>query len=483
MGIEKTYIKILIAVIGLNLSLFTETFSQITLESADSLIEASAPIIIPEHAFPEIDDTIIEARLALLQKDIKLSYNQTIRGFIKYFTVRNRRYPLVMERRRNLYFPIFEEALKRHNMPEELKYLAIVESGLNPRAVSRMGAAGLWQFMPSTGKMYKLRQDEYVDERLDPYKSTEAACKYLKELHRIFNDWELALASYNCGPGNVRRAIRKSGYKDSFWEVYKHLPQETRAYVPQFVALTYVMNHLEDHNIIADSIEYPIAFDTITVNHFMNLDALCGQLSICAEEFMKLNPAIKKNTLPNHIGYTIRIPSDKTQMLASNRASIMDSCSKTLNPTLTPNENESLNIALEAAKLAVPTKRESSQKKSYHLVKSGENLGRIADKYNVHIATLKKWNNIRGNNIKKGQKLIVYKEVIANHKTHVAAKTETHVEKARKSTRSSLIHYVQPGDTLWTISRKYDGISIDKIRKLNKLKGNEIKIGQKLILG
>ena len=482
MGINKKQIKILITIIGLNLSLKSQSFSQITLESADSLIEASAPIVVPE-AFPEIDDTIVAARLALLQKDIKLSYNQTIRGFIKYFTVRNRRYPLVMERRRNLYFPIFEEALKRHNMPDELKYLAIVESGLNPRAVSRMGAAGLWQFMPSTGKMYKLRQDEYVDERLDPYKSTEAACKYLKELHRIFNDWELALASYNCGPGNVRRAIRKSGYKDSFWEVYKHLPQETRAYVPQFVALTYVMNHLEDHNIIADSIEYPIAFDTITVNHFMNLDALCGQLSICAEEFMKLNPAIKKNTLPNHIGYTIRIPSDKTPMLALNRASIMDSCSKTLNPTVTPNENESLNIALEAAKLAIPTKNETKHKKSYHLVKSGENLGKIADKYNISMSTLKQWNNIRGNKIKKGQKLIVYKEVISNHKTHIAAKTETVVQRSTKSQSSSLIHYVQPGDTLWTISRKYDGISIDKIRKLNKLKGNEIKIGQKLILG
>src|SRR5690606_21469676 len=155
-------------------------------------------------------------------------------------------------------------------------------------------------------------QDDYIDERLDPFRSTDAACRYLKESYKVLGDWQLAIASYNCGIGNVRRAIRKTGYKDSFWEVYKHLPKERRAYVPQFVELTYVMNHLEDHNIIADSLEYPIQFDTLIVsNQKMNLEVLCSQLNICPEEFLKLNPAIKKHIIPANTTYTIRIPSDK----------------------------------------------------------------------------------------------------------------------------------------------------------------------------
>lgn len=452
-------------------------------ETTDSLASKTSQT----EYIPDVSDELIADRLGCLENEVKLTFNKTIRGFIDYFTIRNRKYPLVMERRKNLYFPIFEEYLKKHNMPEELKYLSIVESGLNPRAMSRVGAAGLWQFMPSTGKMFKLYQDEYIDERLDPYKSTEAACKYLKELYNIFDDWQLALASYNCGPGNVRRAIRKSGYKDSFWEVYNFLPKETRAYVPQFVALTYVMNHLEDHNIIADSLEYPMNFDTVIVTQYMDLDVFCDKLNICSEDFMKLNPGIKKNILPNHEGRILRIPSDKAPLWAANRGIILDSCSRKFN-FLPGNENTgSLNIALEDNKVKTPEPRQEKRKSTY-IVKRGENLGRIADKYNVSITDLKKWNGLKGGSIRIGQKLVVYqngpsKSTANTNVSTAVARTNQSSAAAASKAKKAIIHYVQPGDTLWTISRKYDGITIEKIKKLNKLKGNDIKIGQKLILG
>jgi membrane-bound lytic murein transglycosylase D len=463
---------------------FSESKAQ--MESDSIIVPVEEIIDLSQEAayVPMVSDELIADRLKSLQKDITLSYNKTIRSFIDYFTVRNRRYPLVMERRKNLYFSIFEETLKKHGMPDELKYLAIVESGLNPRAISRVGAAGLWQFMPVTGREYQLYQDEYIDERLDPYKSTDAACRYLKEAYRVLGDWHLAIASYNCGLGNVRRAIRKSGYRDSFWEVYKHLPQETRAYVPQFIALTYVMNHLTEHNIVADSLEYPMQYDTIMVNRQpMNLDVLCTQLNICPEEFMKLNPSIKKNIIPAKSSYVLRIPSDKSEAFASNRLAIMDSCSG-LVALDTVNINESLNIALQALKLetSAPLTRTSKKQKVVYTVRRGDVLSKISGKYNVSIADIKKWNNFRANTVRAGQKLAIYKDQ-KSAKTAPRTKQVVVNNAKSKNVRKKSHYLVQPGDTLWTISQKNDGIPVERIKKLNKLKNNEIRPGQKLILG
>jgi membrane-bound lytic murein transglycosylase D len=376
---------------------------------------------------------------------------------------------VVMERRKNLYFPIFEEYLKKHNMPDELKYLSIVESGLNPRAISRAGAAGLWQFMPSTGKIYKLHQDSYIDERLDPYEATEAACKYLKELYNIFHDWELALASYNCGPGNVRKAIRQSGYKDNFWDVYNHLPKETRGYVPQFVAVTYAMNYMKEHNMIADSIEYPVQFDTIMVNNNVNLGTLCEQLNFCFEDLQKLNPALKKNVLPAHVNYAIRIPSDLYPYFAQNRIAILDSSSKNC-------EVEIVLVKTEIAKSTSPEKR-----KIIYTVKSGDILGKIATKHHVSVANIKSWNKISGTTIRQGQRLIIYKKG-AYTPTSAPALAKAKDKKNSLSTSAKKVYYVQPGDTLWSISKK-SNITIEKLKAKNNLKGNEIKVGMKLIVG
>jgi membrane-bound lytic murein transglycosylase D len=435
-----------------------------TVEVAEEIVivtTSDAAIAAPSNIlFEPVPDELVADRLSCLEKDVKLTFNKTIKSFIDYFTVRNRGYLAVMERRKNLYFPIFEEYLKKYNMPDELKYLSIVESGLNPRATSRAGAAGLWQFMPATGRMYKLHQDAYVDERLDPHKSTEAACKYLKELYGIFHDWELALASYNCGPGNVRKAIRRSGYKDSFWEVYNFLPSETRGYVPQFVAVVYAMNHLKDYNISADTIEWPMDYETIILNDDINLSRLCEELNICMDDLQKLNPAVKKNILPGHLNHELKIPFDKSLYFAENRLAILDTCGK--------------DCEKEVALVNTQVAHVQQKQKIIYTVKSGDVLGKIAVKHNVTVSNLKSWNKISGNTIRVGQKLVIYKKGAFN------ATPPPNV--AQTKTIKSTVYYVQPGDTLWSISQK-SKLTIEQIKQKNNLTGNGLKVGMKLIIG
>lgn len=447
-----------------------EEVEEVEIEEDSIVVVTPSDIPEPPQAelIPNVPDELIEDRLSCLAKPngVKLTYNKTIRSFIDYFTIRNRNYTLVMERRKNLYFPIFEEYLKKHNMPDELKYLAIVESGLNPRAMSRVGAAGLWQFMPATGREFKLYQDSYLDERLDPYEATEAACKYLKQLYSIFNDWQLALASYNCGPGNVRKAIRQSGYKDDFWEIYNYLPKETRGYVPQFVAVTYAMNYMKEHNLVADSLEYPMVFETITSDKNVNLDKLCEQLNICFEDIQKLNPGLKKNIVPSSLNYQIRIPADKYEFFASNRDMILDSCAKDCEKEITIVKTEMITS-------------KPQQRKIIYTVKRGDALGKIAAKHGVSLSNLRAWNNIKGNTIKQGQRLVIYKKgsMPANNPSPTMAKSATKQSTATKSK----VYYVQPGDTLWSISKK-SNLTIQELKEKNNLKGNEIKVGMKLII-
>ena len=477
-------------------------------QEQDIVIDEAAPtedVLPPEVNLTVKLDTIIEKkekpwfattpdelaidRLQCLEKDIKLTYNRTIKGFINYFSVRKPHYSLVMERRRNLYFPIFEDILKKNGVPEEMKYLAIVESGLNPRAVSRVGAVGLWQFMPETGRQFGLTINEYIDERMDPYKSTHAACKYLNMAFSIFKDWELAIASYNCGMGHVRRSIRKSGYADSFWDVYDFLPQETKSYVPQYVAVNYVMNYLKEHDIVADSIEAPIKFDTIRFKEqYVNIEALCRQLNICMEDFYKLNPAIQKNYLPPHINYLLRIPVDKMSVYYSNYDAIADSCATISNlaeyipPVYVSVFGKKSSHQSNMAVVSAPT----GKRKVLHTVKGGQTIYKISTQYNVSVADIKSWNKLRSSNLKVGQKLLVY-TISKSNAVHVAANTSP----AKNATKATIkapvnrpkVHYVQSGDTLWNIAQKYEGVSVEKIKKLNRLKSNELKIGQKLILG
>jgi membrane-bound lytic murein transglycosylase D len=450
-----------------------------------SVVPSSDSTIIEAEAFEEsarilpaqpTEDEIIAKRLKALQKEVPLVFNSKIKGFINYFSVRNVRYAMVMERRKRVYFPMFEEILKSQNVPEEIKYLAIVESGLNAKVVSPAGAAGLWQFMTFTGKEFGLKQDAFIDERLDPEKATVAACKYLSALHRTFNDWELALASYNCGPGNVRRAIRRSGYKETFWQIYDYLPKETRSYVPQFVALTYIMNHMADHNIIADSLEYPIAYDTITVNQYFDMYTFSELLNICSDDMSKLNPALRRGILNGAYSYKIKVPVDKMAQFYLNRIDILDACSKEV-----PRVGVSANMPTARTSSSSNSSSSSSthSQKVYYTVKSGDVLGTIASKNHVSVTDVKRWNKLSSNTIHVGQRLVMHKGVSSTHSNS----STTHASNSASSTKTTpSVYYVRSGESLWTITKKFPDVTVDEIKKLNGLTSTSIKVGQKLIL-
>jgi membrane-bound lytic murein transglycosylase D len=417
------------------------------------------------------DDTpaVFEDRLNCIEKNIPLVYNDKIHAFINYFTIKDREYTRMMMRRKNLYFPLFEKYLAKYGMPDELKYLSIIESALNPRAVSRVRAVGLWQFMSATGRYYGLHNDWYIDERMDPEKSTDAACRYLKDLHRMFNDWELALAAYNTGPGNVKRAIRRSGYKKTFWDIYNFLPRETRSYVPQFVAMIYTMNYLDEHNFIYEGQEMLVRSDTLRVNKFLNFETLAQLTNSCVEDLQRLNPSIQRNAVPETgKSFLIHIPRESKVILDMNRVAILDSASKVGKKEL----------ELLAKNTAGST---YGRDRVVYKVRSGDVLGSIAIRYNVKLADLKKWNNLKSNNIRSGQRLTVWVRPGAKSSSTTMASTKNVV--AAVKITGSKTYTVQPGDTLWDITKKFQGLTIQKIKSLNNLSGNKIQPGQKLIIG
>jgi len=434
----------------------------IPIDSVDSVFAQVQQLeYIPADDTPEL----VADRLSCLQQRIPLTYNSTVHGFINYFTMRNRDYTRMAQRRQDLYFPLFEKYLKQYDLPEELKYLSIIESGLNPKAVSRARAVGLWQFMPGTGRYFGLNTDWYVDERMDPEKSTDAACRYLSQLYRLFGNWELALAAYNSGPGTVRKAIRKSGYKKTFWEVYPHLPRETRAYVPQFIAIIYAMNYAEQHNLVETAREELILHDTLAVRQFVHFETFAKLTGTCLEDMQKLNPAVQRNVIPdNGRKYVIKVPTHAKTSLDLNRKGILDSASRV-------GRKEIEALAQNS------TGSTYGRQLVYYKVASGDVLGRIAQVHNVRTEDLKKWNNLSSNTIHPGQKLSIWVGSTSS------SSTRNNVAKNTVLPAGTKTYTVEPGDTLWDISRKVPGLTIEKIKTLNNLKSNTLKPGQKLIVG
>lgn len=413
------------------------------------------------------DPAVLSDRLKCLPTSIPLIYNDKVHAFINYFTIKDREYTRLMMRRKNLYFPLFEKYLAKYNLPDELKYLAIIESGLNPRAVSRVRAVGLWQFMSATGKYYGLNNNWYIDERMDPEKATDAACRYLRDLHRMFNDWELALAAYNTGPGNVRKAIRRSGYKKTFWEIYPQLPRETRSYVPQFVAMIYTMNHLEEHNFFDEGEEMLVRSDTLHVKKFLNFETLAGLTGSCLEDLQRLNPAVQRNAIPETgKPFVMRIPATAKEQLREDRFAILDSASK-----VGKKELELLAKTMEGTTYG--------RERIVYKVKSGDVLGSIAMRHRVRVADIKKWNNMRSDVIRTGQRLNIW----VNGRTGTSVASTKRKSTTVTSLQGTKTYIVQPGDTLWDISRKFNGLTIEKIKTLNKLNNSKIQPGQKLIVG
>ncbi|MCF8427643.1 MAG: transglycosylase SLT domain-containing protein [Bacteroidia bacterium] len=349
-----------------------------------------------QEDIPVYSDSTYAFRLSLLETEIPLEYNEQVRAYIDLYANRKRKLVSKVLATSKFYFPIFEEVFDRENVPMELKYLAVIESALNQKAISPVGAAGLWQFMAPTGRMYGLRTDTYIDDRKDIIKSTEAAVKYFQNSYRIYGDWLLVIASYNCGPGNVSKAIRRSGGKRNIWEIMPYLPRETRGYVPAFIAAAYVMNYASEHNLYpSENEDINFHLDTIMVDNRTSIEKLALSLNVSAEEILKYNPSIKRGVIPfNSNGVSLTLPYHLAVKLASIR---MDS-----------NFNNQVDHNLIALNKEI--QKSTSTNKVVYQVKSGDYLGKIAKKYNVTVADIKKWNKgtIKGNTVYKGQKLKVY---------------------------------------------------------------------------
>jgi membrane-bound lytic murein transglycosylase D len=418
---------------------------------------------IPADETPEL----IADRLMCLQQKVPLTYNDKTHAFINYFVVKDREYTKMVMRRKDLYFPVFEKYFEKYNLPDELKYLSVIESGLNPKAVSRARAVGLWQFMSGTGKYLNLKSDWYLDDRMDPEKSTEAACKYLAQLYSMFHNWELALAAYNSGPGTVRKAIRRSGYKKSFWEVYPYLPRETRAYVPQYVAIIYAMNYADEHNIIEPAREELLTNDTLRVKKFLHFETFANLTGTCVEDLQKLNPSVLRNVIPETgKTYTIKIPLHAKLNLEMNRLSILDSASKV--------GRKDIEVIAQKA-----TGNTYGRESVSYTVKSGDVIGLIAERHHVRVDDIKSWNNLRSNTIYTGQRLKIW--VVSTSAT-ATPKTPKPTSEIVTSAQGK-VYTVQPGDSLWDIAKKFQGLTIEKIKILNNLKTTKLQPGQKLIVG
>ncbi|WP_445714473.1 LysM peptidoglycan-binding domain-containing protein [Flavobacterium sp.] len=407
---------------------------------------------------------LLKKRLAKMdaKSPFNIEYHPALENTIKAF-LKNR--PKAFERLMAIseyYFPMFEEHLAKYNIPLELKYLAIVESALNPKAKSRVGASGLWQFMYPTGKQYNLEVTSYVDERYDPLKATEAACQYLSSLYGIFGDWSMVLAAYNCGPGNVSKAIRRSGGSQNYWNIRKNLPRETANYVPAFLATFYIYEFKKEHGILPK--KAPLTYfetDTIMVKKQMSFKHIAELLDISEEQLEFLNPIYKLKVIPFETDkpHYLRLPKEKMGLFVSNEEKVYAylayiDTQKEKQVYVASSENETLH--------------EGSQKQlHYHTIKSGESLGKIAQRYNVSISHLRSWNNIKGNTIHAGKKLKIY----SNKKA---------VAKFESKTNNDGTYTVKSGDSLFSISRQFPGVSIEDIKKWNDISGDNIQPGMKL---
>lgn len=471
---------------------------------------------------PSFADSVYASRIAALKLEtpINLVYNQHVKSFIELYAIRKRGLTSRILGLSYVYFPMFEEMLDKYDIPLELKYLAVIESALNPTAGSRAGAKGMWQFMYGTGKVYNLKVTSLVDDRFDPYKSTVAACEHLSDLYDIYQDWFLVLAAYNSGAGNVNRAIRRAGGVKDYWAIWPYLPRETRGYVPAFIAVNYVMNYPTEHNL------YPFhpgimmsGTDTVTVNDLLSFDQLNEMLGIPMEDLRFFNPQFKKDIIPAspENPYVIRIPSDFIGPFLNNETAIY--AFKTQK-------------GVEKAKLAEEVKKVSDR--SIHVVKRGENLGLIARKYRVSVSQLMAWNGMKKNLIHPGQNLVVFSSgspatvsgetpvkrsntskyhTVKNGETlgkiatdyscsvtdlrewnnlsgtmiHVGQKLRVYPVESNSTAQKGevngkyIYHTVRSGDTLWDIARQYDGVTVEQIKRLNNL-SNKSKImpGQKL---
>lgn len=404
---------------------------------------------------------VYKLRLDSIQKEVPLDYNEFVQNYIDIYTSPSRRADIArVIGLSKYYFPIYEKAFHEAGIPEEIEYLSIVESQLNPNAVSRVGATGPWQFMPATGKLLGLNIDSYVDERRDPIQASYAAAAYLRDAYQEFGDWLLAIASYNCGTNSVERAIDKSGGTD-FWSIRAYLPAETRNYVPAYIAVSYVMNYFKKYDITPQACSFSIKNDTVMVNRTISLDNLAKVLDMDSKELALLNPAYRRGIVnassvsPRRL-ILPQVTNDKFAALYT----ALNNDAGVINPV----------PALAAAKINTDTDNpRDNSTPSYYTAKRGETLVDIASKYGVDLQDLKRWNHLRTNKIPAGRRLKL-DETLADNEMPVV----------KKSVSKYIFYKVRRGDTLSAIADKFDGASIEGIKELNGLKRNALQPGMTL---
>lgn len=416
-----------------------------------------------------VPDSVYIERIAKMNSFITLPYNDIVKNYIIRYS---EKMPATMGRILGLceyYMPIFQEILNKYDMPEELKAMAIIESAMNPLAVSRAGAKGMWQFMYQTAKIYGLHIDSFVDERLDPVKSADAAARYLQDAYEIFGDWNLAIASYNCGAGNVNKAIRRSGSR-AFWDIWPFLPRETRGYVPAFVGALYTMNFYKEHGIKPEAVQMPAHVDTMKINKMLHLKQVSELTGAPLDELKNLNPQYRHEIIPgNDREYILRIPYNYTNAFIDHEDSLYrHKADVYFNP-----------VTIKKIKDGGDGER------IVYRVKNGDYLGKIAGRYRVSVNQIKRWNNLRSNNIRVGQRLIIYRGGKAPASVSSGSSSE------KKSTKPAekpvvaasgeyIIYTVKSGDSFYTIAKNYPGVSAQNIMDYNGIDSSKIRPGMKI---
>ncbi|MGD0341815.1 MAG: transglycosylase SLT domain-containing protein [Bacteroidales bacterium] len=441
----------------------------------------------------EYPDSVYKSRLDKINSIIKLPFNSIIRNHILVYTVKQREKFAAVLGLMDYYFPMIEDIFDSYGLPAELKYMAVIESALNPNVVNRYsGATGLWQFMYSTGRMYGLTINSIVDERRNPVLATHAAARYLSDLYKIYNDWTLVIAAFNCGPGNVNKAIKRSGNKKDYWEIFYRLPRETRGYIPQYVAAAYSINYYPEHNIKPLPINIPVATDTIMVNKDIHLTQISEVMKIPLGELRALNPQYKTGLVPG---------SSKPQALTLPMNHISDFIN--LNDTIRGYKpevylNRTTQIADPSRSSYLPADIKGKTKIIYS-VKDGDNLGFISEWYHVGLSDLRYWNNIYRNKIHVGQKLVVYVNPLKSEyysqintmsfadKQKTIGKTVSPTAPAAQPSFLSqadgdyITYTVRYGDTIWDIVKMFDNVTATEVLNLNNISDpGKIQVGQKL---
>ena len=412
-----------------------------------------------------VPDEVYIERIRQMNSFISLPYNDVVKNYIILYS---EKMPAKMANILGLckyYMPIFEEIFNRYDMPEELKAMAVIESAMNPRAVSRAGAKGMWQFMYATAKMYDLHIDSYVDERLDPVKAAEAAAQYLKDAYEIFGDWNLAIASYNCGAGNVNKAIRRSGGKRAFWDIYPYLPRETRGYVPAFVGALYTMTYYKEHGIKPEAIEMPAHVDTFKITKMLHLRQVSDLTGAPIDELKDLNPQYSHEIIPgNNREYILRLPYTYSNSFIDQEDSLYrHKADEYFNPV-------TLKKIVDGA----------DGERIVYKVKSGDVLGRIASRHRCTVAQIKRWNNLTSNNIRVGQRLVIYRGGSAPASASSSSSSSSSTG-ATSAPANATTYTVKSGDVLGRIAERH-GCTVAQLKAWNGLTSNNIQVGQKLIV-